>query len=78
MVGFEVIDLFAEEQCPEVFAEEFYYIEWGLGARGGAGKSLKEERISSRLSLSQVLKYGGLGKRNGLYRMTSYSPFNNT
>ena len=33
MVCLEVVDLLAEEECPEVFAEEFY----ALKGRGGGG-----------------------------------------
>lgn len=37
VVGLEVVDLLAEEEGPEVFAEEFDRVEGGGGAGGGAG-----------------------------------------
>ena len=33
MVGFQVVDLLAEDEHPEVFAEEFYGVE-GVGEAG--------------------------------------------
>ena len=39
VVGFEVVDLLAEEEGPEVFAEEFYAVEGGGGAWGVAGEA---------------------------------------
>jgi hypothetical protein len=35
VVGFEVVDLFAEEEWPEVFADEFDAVEGG--ERAGTG-----------------------------------------
>ena len=32
VVGFEVVDLFAEDEEPEVFADEFDGVEGGCGA----------------------------------------------
>lgn len=38
VVGLEVIDLFAEHGCPEVFADELYSIERvGAGGKGESG-----------------------------------------
>jgi hypothetical protein len=39
VVGLEVVDLLAEEDEPEVFAEEFDDIEGGLRAGGVGGES---------------------------------------
>jgi hypothetical protein len=39
VVGFEIVDLLAEEESPEVFAEEFYYVEGGRWAGCVAGES---------------------------------------
>ena len=39
MVGFEVVDLFSEEELPEVFAEKFNYVEGCRWAGFVAGES---------------------------------------
>lgn len=39
MVGLQVVDLFAEDELPEVFAEEFYYVEGVCEAGAVAGES---------------------------------------
>lgn len=39
VVCFQVVDLLAEEEGPEVFAEEFYAVEGGGGAGGVAGEA---------------------------------------
>ena len=47
MVRFQVIDLLAEEEGPEVFAEEFDAIERGGGAGGVAGETFIGSAIQS-------------------------------
>jgi hypothetical protein len=49
VVGFEVIDLFAEEEGPEVFAEELYYVEGGRWAGCVAGESIPDVSMCEKL-----------------------------
>lgn len=42
MVCFQVVDGFAEEECPEVFADEFDAVERGLGPRAVGAESVVE------------------------------------
>jgi hypothetical protein len=42
VVCFQVVDLLAEEEGPEVFAEELYYVEGGRWAGCVAGESIPD------------------------------------
>jgi hypothetical protein len=45
VVRFEVVDLFAEEQRPEVFADEFDAVEGRLRARAVGAESAEPEYL---------------------------------
>lgn len=47
MISFEVVDLFAEDEHPQVFAEEFYYVE-GIGEAGTVAGESGELYVSIR------------------------------
>ena len=40
MIGLKVINLFLEQQCPEIFAEEFDGVERVCEVRAGCGESV--------------------------------------
>ena len=72
VVGFEVVDLLAEEEGPEIFAEELDCGEGGGGARMRSGYSMKcmsacncEEREERRASH---------GRNHRTYRSTTPNP----
>lgn len=48
VVGFQVVDLLAEEQGPEVFADEFDAVEGGLGAWAVGAKTIGAEDCVSK------------------------------
>lgn len=81
MVRFQVIDLFAEENCPEVFADEFYGFEGGLGAGFGVGEtsieciSIRREEYEG-LDMDMDMDFGleestEIGARKGMKEPTA-------
>lgn len=47
MVGLEIIDLFAEDEDPEVFADELYSVQRGGGSRFVGGESAHDAILSA-------------------------------